>query len=280
MLIDYRIPSSFMVWVGGKRKLKEEIKNLVPNKINIYYEPFIGGGAILFHLRPNKAVINDFNKELINVYKTIKENPEELITDLRTHKTDSDYFYDIRSLDRKNDFLKLSNIKRASRFIYITNHSYNGLYRVNNSGYINSPFNKELKRKTFDEDVIRSVSNYLNDNNITILNGDFEDALKGIKKGDFVYFDPPYHPVSASLKFTGYVQGGFLESDQIRLKVLCDKLNDEGVKFLLSNSDTQFINDIYKGYIIHSVSVKRTFSPDKKNRKEIKEVLIRNYEII
>ena len=275
-----KLVTPFLKWVGGKRQLIPVINESISKNFthHNYYEPFVGGGAILFHLYPKKAVINDFNEELINVYKTIKENPEELITDLRTHKNDPDYFYDIRALDRKNDFLKLSDIERASRVIYLNKTCYNGLYRVNSSGEFNSPFGRYENPNIVNESTIRAVSNYLNDNNIIILNGDFEDALKGIKKGDFVYFDPPYHPVSASSNFTGYVQGGFLESDQIRLKVLCDKLNDEGVKFLLSNSATQFIENLYKDYTIRYVKASRAINSNAKKRGEIDEVLIKNYE--
>ena len=275
-----KLVTPFLKWVGGKRQLIPVINESISKNFtnHNYYEPFVGGGAILFHLYPKKAVINDFNEELINVYKTIKENPEELITDLRTHKNDPDYFYDIRALDRKNDFLKLSDIKRASRVIYLNKTCYNGLYRVNSSGEFNSPFGRYKNPNIVNESTIRAVSNYLNDNNITILNGDFEDALKGIKKGDFVYFDPPYHPVSASSNFTGYVQGGFLESDQKRLKDLCDKLHDKGVKFLLSNSATQFIKNLYKDYTIRYVKANRAINSNAKKRGEIDEVLIKNYE--
>ena len=275
-----KLVTPFLKWVGGKRQLIPVINESISKNFtnHNYYEPFVGGGAILFHLYPKKAVINDFNEELINVYKTIKENPEELITDLRTHKNDPDYFYDIRALDRKKDFLKLSDIKRASRVIYLNKTCYNGLYRVNSSGEFNSPFGRYENPNIVNESTIRAVSNYLNGNNITILNGDFEDALKGIKKGDFVYFDPPYHPVSASSNFTGYVQGGFLESDQERLRDLCNELNNEGVKFLLSNSATQFIENLYKDYIIKYVKASRAINSNAKKRGEIDEVLIKNYE--
>ena len=275
-----KLVTPFLKWVGGKRQLIPVINESISKNFthHNYYEPFVGGGAILFHLYPKKAVINDFNEELINVYKTIKENPEELITDLRTHKNDPDYFYDIRALDRKNDFLKLSDIERASRVIYLNKTCYNGLYRVNSSGEFNSPFGRYENPNIVNESTIRAVSNYLNDNNITILNGDFEDALKGIKKGDFVYFDPPYHPVSASSNFTGYVQGGFLESDQKRLRDLCNKLHDKGVKFLLSNSATQFIKNLYKDYTIKYVKASRAINSNAKKRGEIDEVLIKNYE--
>lgn len=268
----------FLKWVGGKRQLMPAIKELIPKNYTNYYEPFIGGGAVLFDLQPKNAVINDFNEELINVYQTIKENPEELISDLKTHKNESDYFYDLRALDREDNFENLSNIKKASRVIYLNKTCYNGLYRVNNSGEFNSPFGRYKNPNIVNETTIRAVSKYLNTNKITILNGDFEDALKGIKKGSFVYFDPPYHPVSASSNFTGYVQGGFDMYEQVRLRDLCNKLNEKGINFLLSNSATQFIEDLYKDYKISYVKANRSINSNAKKRGEIDEVLIRNYE--
>ena len=273
-----KLIAPFLKWVGGKRQLMPAIKELIPKNYSNYYEPFIGGGAVLFNLQPKKAVINDFNKELINVYKTIKKNPKELISDLKTHKNESDYFYDLRALDREENFENLSNIKRASRVIYLNKTCYNGLYRVNNSGEFNSPFGRYKNPNIINETTIKAVSKYLNTNDITILNRDFEEALKEIKKGSFVYFDPPYYPVSASSNFTGYVQGGFDMYEQVRLKDLCDKLDKEGVKFLLSNSATQFIEDLYKDYKISYVKANRSINSNGKKRGEIDEVLIRNYE--
>lgn len=273
-----KLIAPFLKWVGGKRQLMPVIKGLIPKEYNIYYEPFIGGGAVLFDLQPKRAVINDFNEELINVYKTIKEKPEELITDLKKHINDSDYFYHIRALDRDDNYEKLSKIKKASRVIYLNKTCYNGLYRVNNSGEFNSPFGRYKNPNIVNETTIRAVSKYLNNNNITIINGDYEHALNGIKKGAFVYFDPPYHPVSASSNFTGYVQGGFDTSEQIRLKELCDKLTKKEVKFLLSNSATQFIEDLYSSYGIKYVKANRSINSKAKKRGEVDEVLIRNYE--
>lgn len=273
-----KLIAPFLKWVGGKRQLMPAIKELIPKKHTDYYEPFIGGGAVLFELQPKKAIINDFNEELINVYQTIKENPEELILDLKTHKNESDYFYDLRALDREESFKNMSNIKKASRVIYLNKTCYNGLYRVNNSGEFNSPFGRYKNPNIVNETTIRAVSKYLNTNNITILNGDFETALKGIKKGDFVYFDPPYHPVSSSSNFTGYIQGGFDMYEQVRLRDLCNELNKKGVSFLLSNSATQFIEDLYKDYKISYVKANRSINSNAKKRGEIDEVLIRNYE--
>lgn len=273
-----KLISPFIKWVGGKRQLLPSIRKLIPKKHNTYYEPFIGGGAVLFDIQPKKATINDYNSELINVYKTIKEYPEELINDLRTHKNESEYFYHVRSLDRTESFKDLTNIKKASRVIFLNKTCYNGLYRVNSAGEFNSPFGKYKNPNIVNEVTIRAVSKYLRDNNIQILNKDFEVSLKNIKAGSFVYFDPPYHPISNSSNFTGYVQGGFDENDQIRLRDLCKKLNENGVNFLLSNSSSEFIEELYKDFKITYVKANRSINSNAKKRGEIDELLIRNYE--
>lgn len=273
-----KLIAPFLKWVGGKRQLMPAIIEIVPKKITRYYEPFIGGGAVLFEMQPTKAVINDFNEELINVYKVIKNNPKELISDLKTHINEAEYFYEIRGLDRNEEYKNLSKVKRASRVIYLNKTCFNGLYRVNNSGEFNTPFGKYKNPNIVNDITINAVSKYLNSNDIKIINGDFEDALKNIRKGAFVYFDPPYHPVSASSNFTGYIEGGFGIEEQHRLKKLCDKLNKKGVNFLLSNSATPFILDLYHEYDIKFVKANRSINSDAKKRGEVDEVLIRNYE--
>lgn len=273
-----RLVSPFLKWVGGKRQLIPVIQELLPEKITTYYEPFLGGGALLFYLQPKKAVVNDFNKDLINVYKIIKKNPDELILDLKNHKNESDYFYSIRALDRDSSFDEISDIKKASRFIFLNKTCYNGLYRVNNSGEFNSPFGKYKNPNIVNEVTIRAVSKYLNNNDITFLNNDFENSVKDIKKGSFVYFDPPYAPVSQSSNFTGYVQGGFDMEQQIRLRDLCIELNKKGIKFLLSNSSVPEIKELYKKFDIKTVKANRIINSNAKKRGEIDEVLIRNYE--
>jgi len=272
-----KLVSPFLKWIGGKRQLLPAITGLFPKSYSNYYEPFIGGGAVFFNMQPKKATINDYNEELINVYKTIKEHPEELILDLKTHKNESDYFYKLRALDRQAAYIGLSEVQKASRVIYLNKTCFNGLYRVNSSGEFNSPFGKYKNPNIVNEITIRAVSKYLNKNNITILNGDFEEAVKGIRKGAFVYFDPPYDPVSASSNFTGYVKGGFDRNEQVRLRDLCDKLDKRGVKFLLSNSATAFIEDLYKNYDINYVKANRSVNSVGSKRGEVDEVLIRNY---
>lgn len=273
--------SPILKWVGGKRQLLDSIEPLIP-KCSTYYEPFIGGGAVLFSRQPDKAVINDSNEELINVYLMIKEKPEELIEKLKEHKEKSceDYFYNIRALDRnRQTFGELTNVERAARIIYLNKTCYNGLFRVNSSGEFNSPWGRYKNPNITNETTINALHTYLNKANLTIKCGDYKDALKGIRKGAFVYLDPPYMPISSSASFTGYTAGGFGEREQIALKEQCDVLNAKGIKFLLSNSSCQFIEELYKDYIVEHVSAKRAINANPEKRGAIKEVLVRNYEL-
>lgn len=266
-------------WVGGKRQLMSEIEKVLPKTYTTYYEPFIGGGAVLFELQPKKAVINDVNGELINLYNVIKDDVELLIEDLKKHENTPEYFYSIRELDRKKDkYENLSDVEKASRIVYLNKTCFNGLFRVNKAGEFNSPFGKYKNPNIVDEVTLRHVSKYFNKADIKILNGDFEESLKGIRKGAFVYLDPPYDPVSNSANFTGYDKGGFNRDEQIRLKKLCDKLDKKGIKFLLSNSATDFIKELYKDYNIKIVKAKRAINSNGNARGEVDEVLVRNYE--
>lgn len=275
-----KLVSPFVKWVGGKRQLMGSIMEFIPKGINrhTYVEPFIGGGAVLFHIQPKNAIINDFNSELINVYNVIKENLHELISDLKKHKNDSEYFYAIRELDRSESFEKISRVQRASRLIYLNKTCFNGLYRVNNAGEFNSPFGRYKNPNIVNEPVLKAVSSYLKSNNVQILNKDYEDILKDIDQDSFVYLDPPYYPISESSNFTGYIQGGWNMFDQVRLREACDDLTRRGIKFLLSNSASSFIKDQYKEYNIHTVKAIRSINADAEKRGEIEEFLIRNYE--
>lgn len=268
----------FLKWVGGKRQLLPAIQKYIPKKIDLYCEPFVGGGAVFFHIQPKRAIINDLNTELINVYDTIQNDLEALVEDLKTHKNDSDYFYKIRSLDREDNFKSISSVKRASRIVYLNKTCYNGLYRVNNSGEFNAPFGKYKNPNIVNEPILKAVNKYLSSNEIEIFNIDYEKLLTQIPQNSFVYLDPPYYPVSESSNFTGYVQGGWGMHDQVRLKNACDNLNERGVKFLLSNSASDFIKDLYSGYEINVVKATRAINSNADKRGEVDEVLIKNYE--
>ena len=273
-----KLISPFLKWVGGKRQLIPEITKYLPKNYSYYFEPFVGAGALLFYLQPNKAIINDSNEELINVYRVIKEKPNKLIDDLKKHKNESEYFYTIRALDRSSDFENITDVNKASRIIYLNKTCYNGLYRVNNSGQFNSPYGRYKNPNIVNEPTIKAVSKFLNNNDIKILNTDFEKSLDSVDKNSFVYFDPPYHPISNSSNFTGYVEGGFDIFEQVRLRDLCDRLTEKNIKFMLSNSHTQFIKDIYSNYKIVKVRASRSINSNSKKRGDIDEVLIKNYE--
>lgn len=267
-------------WVGGKRQLLDSILPLIPEHTT-YYEPFVGGGAVLFDRQPKKAVINDSNEELINIYMVIKEQPEELIAVLEHHRNQNsqEYFYQIRSLDRDKDVYKaMSPVERAARVMYLNKTCYNGLFRVNRAGEFNSPWGRYKNPNITNELTIRAMSRYFNKAKITVLCGDYRDALKGIRKGAFVYLDPPYMPISLSSSFTGYTAAGFGKEQQIELKRQCDILEKKGIKFLLSNSCCDFIEELYQDYKIERVSAKRTINAKADKRGAIDEVLVRNYE--
>lgn len=270
--------SPMLKWVGGKRQLLSEIVPMIDNKCSTYVEPFIGGGAVLFSMQPKKAIINDYNYELINVYKTVRDNLDELLELLKKHETNnsSEYYYEIRALDREECFRRMSNVEKAARIIYLNKTCYNGLYRVNSSGQFNSPYGRYKNPNIVNEVVLRAISNYFNTNNITILNGDYREAIKNLEKDSFVYLDPPYMPISTSSSFTGYTEGGFGYSNQIQLKEECDKLTKQGIRFVQSNSDCGVIRDLYKDYKIKTVKAKRSINSVAVKRGEINEVLIYN----
>lgn len=267
-------------WVGGKRQLLDEIIPILPKRMTVYCEPFLGGGAVLFSVQPKNAIINDLNSDLMLVYEMIRDDVESLITELEKHENTSEYFYKLRDLDRdKANYQNMSKIEKASRIIYLNKTCYNGLFRVNASGEFNSPFGYYKNPSIVNAPVLRAVSRYFVANNIQIFSEDFEATLQRVPKGGFVYLDPPYDPISDTASFTGYNSGGFDKEAQIRLKRCCDTLSQRGVKFLLSNSATNFIKDLYRDYVITIVRAKRAINSDATKRGAIEEVLIRNYGI-
>lgn len=262
-------------WVGGKRQLLNDILPLVQCE-ETYIEPFLGGGAVLFAYQPKKAIVNDYNSELMNVYQTVKSYPEQLIQSLQTHfaNNSKDYYYEIRELDRVEKYKELSPIEKASRIIYLNKTCYNGLYRVNSSGYFNSPYGKYKNPNIVNAPVIRAMSKYFNENEVTLLQGDYKDVLKKASKGCFVYLDPPYMPISSSANFTAYTVNGFGYKQQQELKKECDKLREKGIRFVQSNSDCPEIRELYKEYTIQTVQAKRFINSISAKRGKINEVLI------
>ena len=267
-------------WVGGKRQLLDVIVPLVPKKISTYVEPFIGGGALFFNLQPKKAIINDMNVELINIYNVVKNNPQELINKLKEHEelNTTEYFYSIRGLDRFDSYDELSSLDKAARIIYLNKTCYNGLFRVNQAGQFNSPYGKYKNPNIVNQPAILAMSHYFNTNEIAMLSGDYKECLKGLRKGSFVYLDPPYMPLSTSSSFTGYTENGFDTAQQKELKEECDKLNSKGIKFMLSNSDHPYLRELYKDYEIITVKAKRSINSVGNKRGEINEILVINYD--
>ena len=276
----------FLKWAGGKRQLLPEIVKYVPKMTSkhTYYEPFIGGGALLFQLQPPKAVINDSNKELINCYKVIRDSLDELMEELSKDKYSNSEtsYYEMRDLDRSTKKYEiLSEVEKAARIIYLNKTCYNGLFRVNSQGQFNVPFGRYKNPNFLDDAVLRAVNKYLNSNDITLLNQDFAEAVKDANTGDFVYLDPPYDPVSQTASFTGYDVNGFNRDEQERLKEEFDALHERGCKVMLSNSCTDFILDLYKDdqYTIIKVRATRSINSNALKRGMVDEVLVLNYEI-
>lgn len=269
----------FTKWTGGKRKLLPELLRLLPKKIENYYEPFIGGGALFFEMMPDKATINDFNEELINCYKQIKSNPQELIELLKIHseKNSKDYYLALRSLDREESFSELSKIERAARIMYMLRVDFNGLYRVNSKNQFNVPYGNYKNPKIVDEELILNINHYLNKSEVNITSGDFEETVKTAREGDFVYFDPPYIPLSQTSSFTSYTHEGFSLEDQIRLRDTMRELTKRGVNVMLSNSSSELTVELYKEFNIHYVDVSRTNGAKASSRGKIKEIIVTNY---
>lgn len=272
----------FVKWAGGKRQIIDKLLKLIPDEFNTYYEPFVGGGALLFELSPKKAVINDSNKELMNVYKTIADDKgyEETLKLLNTYekKHDESFFYKIRNLDKdQKKFAKLSNVEHAARTVYLNKSCFNGLYRVNRKGEFNVPFNKKLKVNTYDGQNMTLAYVYFQTNDIKMLSCDFEEAVKDAKKGDFIYFDPPYDSENSDT-FNSYTEIGFGKDEQIRLAKVYKDLSDRGCYVMLSNHNTTLINELYQDFNIHVVTAKRNINSKGTKRGKVEEVIITNYE--
>lgn len=278
MVAKNQLVAPVVKWVGGKRQLLDEITPRLPKRITSYCEPFLGGGAVLFALQPSQAIVNDVNEDLIAVYEIIRDNVEELIENLGKHQNTSEYFYQLRDMDRdRATYQAMSKVERASRLLYLNKTCFNGLFRVNSSGEFNSPFGNYKNPNIVNAPVLRAVSKYFRSSQISFFHEDFAQILARVSKGGFVYLDPPYDPVSDTASFTGYHCAGFNREEQIRLKQCCDDLTRRGIRFLLSNSATAFIRGLYQDYHISTVKAKRAINANASKRGEIEEVLIQNY---
>lgn len=265
----------FIKWVGGKTQLISELTRRLPLSFNRYFEPFVGGGALFFSLQPKTAFLSDINDELINAYLVVRDRVESLIRSLRRHTYEEDYYYNVRAWDRDPSYSRKSAAARAARLIYLNKTCYNGLYRVNAKGHFNVPFGEYNNPTILDASNLRECSRVLF--NATIDRQGFLDVEKQAKKGDFVYFDPPYAPLSATSKFTSYASGGFGADEQKALRDVCIKLDRKGVKFMLSNSSAPLILELYKRFNVEFVKANRFVNSKVAGRGKINEVIVRNY---
>ena len=271
----------FVKWAGGKRSVIDKLVKYSKEEFDTYYEPFIGGGALLFELMPKKAVINDYNEELMNVYRCIK-NEEEfslMCKELNKHETNhsEEYYYEIRNLDRdKVKYSKMPKYKKAARLIYLNKACFNGLYRVNSKNEFNVPFGKKTKVNTYDGVNLGIIYSYLNLSDVLMMSVDFEESLKNAKKGDFVYLDPPYD--SDTNTFNSYTENGFGKEEQRRLAKVFKELDKRGCYVMLSNYNTELIKELYSEYNFHYIKAQRNIGASAKNRGVVEEVIITNYD--
>lgn len=272
----------FVKWAGGKTQLLETIRDLMPVKFATYYEPFLGGGALFLNVAPNKAVVADFNSELVSAFLSFKNAKdfalmtEELIRHEKNHS--EKYYYAVRDMDRGADYDSLLEPLKAARLIYLNKACFNGLYRVNSKGYFNVPSGKKDKVHLYQKELFAELFSYLSSPNITILNQDFEKVVATAKKGDFVYFDPPYDTFAEKNNFTTYTKDSFGKEEQRRLAKVYKELAAKGVYVMLSNHNTKFIQELYKNFNIKVVTARRNINSKGTGRGVVEEVIIRNYE--
>lgn len=266
----------FLKWPGGKRQLLPELHKRMPKVYGRYFEPFVGGGALFFSVRPTNGYISDVNPELVNAYRVVQKHVEPLILSLRKHRNDEKYFYEIRELDRRPGFVKSGNVERASRMIFLNKTCFNGLHRMNSDGHFNVPFGRYKKPNIVDDENLRACSMLLRSTKIVL--GTFEDIESEVAAGDFVYFDPPYLPISSTSSFTKYYKDDFAMAAQIALRDLCVRLDKKGVKFMLSNSFARGVQELYKGFPCDIVKANRAINCNGSGRGKINELIITNYD--
>lgn len=275
-------PIPILKWIGGKRQLLGEILSRLPVHYERYFEPFFGGGAALLAISPKRAVINDLNCELINLYRVVKESPEELIALLETYPNNEEFYYHLRDLDLdKTAFAAMPSVLRAARTVYLNRTCFNGVYRVNRDGHFNVPYAGPKSPNIVRRAEIMAVHQYFKENDVVMRCGDFEKAVQDAKPGDFVYFDPPYDPLPGQSSFVGYTQECFPDSSLRRLVRVCDALSEKGVQIMVSNSATDKVRKLFSDerYHITTVQAKRFVNSKADRRGAIDEFIITNYEV-
>ena len=275
-------PKPFVKWVGGKRQLMQDLENNFPKQFTTYHEPFLGGGAVMFNLLTKKPQlscnVSDFNSDLILAYVTIRDKLEKLIESLENHsknyqKDSAEYYYEVRKQEPKQQ------IEKVSRLLFLNKTCFNGLYRVNKKGQFNVPLGRYTNPNIVNKENLTAVSKILQSKKIKISCRDFEAVLGDAKKGDLVYFDPPYQPVSSTANFTSYTHRDFTEDDLERLAKLADQLHSKGCYVLLSNSNSKTVKDFFskKYWKISSINVNRAINSNAQKRTGHKEIIIKNY---
>lgn len=270
----------FLKWAGGKSQLLAQYTDLFPKTYRNYYEPFLGGGAVFFNLQPKRSFLSDINLEVINVYRCIRDQVEEIITHLHQHYLhhDESYYYDVRSrVEETAEWFWIgNNVERAARILYLNKTCFNGLYRENSKGHFNVPIGRYKNPSIYAPDLLRACAKQLKSARIEPVG--FEDVLRRARSSnDFVYFDPPYHPLNQTSSFTSYTRYSFNEADQIRLRDTFERLRDRGVHVMLSNSDCEFIRDLYSGFNIHTIYASRHINSQGTKRGKITEVLVTSH---
>ena len=269
----------FVKWAGGKKQLLPRLMEHVPEHFDRYYEPFIGGGAFLLDLQPQIATINDVNEQLLNVYIQLQTDVEALIAminELDAVECDKEHYMKMRERYNKKIASGELDTECAALMIWINKHCFNGLYRVNGKGLFNVPYNNKATGSSIDEDNLRTIAHFLMTSDTTILHGDFESACETVRSGDFVYFDSPYVPVSETANFTDYTKDGFSYEDHKRLASLFRELDKRGAMIMLSNHNVPLVHELYEGFQIEEISVRRAINSDASKRVG-KEVIRTNY---
>lgn len=270
-------PTPFVKWAGGKTQLLSQMERWFPEDHEAYFEPFMGGGAVFFHLLPGKARLADLNEELMNVYQVVKSDVKLLMKRLDEHKpkaTDEVYYYETRD---GQDPKELDDVSRAARTVFLNKTCYNGLYRVNSKGQFNVPFGRYKNPRLYDRGNLIACSQALKE--IVLATSDYKDLLTRANRGDFIYLDPPYQPLSKTANFTSYTKNSFSEVDQKELAKVFSDLDNKGCKVMLSNSATELVRSLYDGFNLQVLKAKRAISSNAQTRGAIDELLIMNYEV-
>lgn len=281
-LNELRVVQPFTKWAGTKRSVLKQLVPLVPEKFTSYFEPFAGSGAVYFavgYRASGTCYLNDCNAELMNTYVQLRDNLEELKKRLRTYVYDRDFYLEVRARDRDPNFMLSDPIDRACRLLYLMRVCYNGLYRVNSKNYFNVPFGRYENPEICNDALLDAASAYLNLTRTKIFCRDYRELRAHMRPGCFVYLDPPYMPVSSTSKFTSYQDRAFGQEQQEELAAFCHELHQAGIRFMLSNSNCDFIRNLYQDFNIHVISVNRRINRDPSRRSGQTELAVTNYEL-